>query len=103
METKVRLHRKMLKQAEFLKRQADKERREVLKEDESSNYEPTLPQNEPSPIPGPPPNEEESPDENDSASVSFFIFWRHYASKSEGIFSVEYIFLICKLHKKWII
>lgn len=29
METKVRLHRKMLKQAEFLKRQAEKERREL--------------------------------------------------------------------------
>ena len=33
METKVRLHRKNLKQAEFLKRQAEKERRELAKED----------------------------------------------------------------------
>ena len=74
METKVRLHRKNLKQAEFLKRQAEKERRELAKEDSDRSESKTSNENfivekEPSPPPSPSPENSDS-ENNIDKSVS---------------------------------
>ena len=79
METRVRLHRKNLKQAEFLKRQAEKERREVVKEEEPDRSDSKVSsqhtrEKSQSPPPSPSP-EENSDSDNNMEKVNFEMFF----------------------------